>query len=156
VIAEETFNKFTGIMTGDILAKLEGSHDSLKRFEFPDKPSKLIVLGTLGDRTTDNSTDILDQERTLSSVKNNSLAIRFLTDPKSGKISVIPSFSLYYRVYPTFQEQKDFVEKNYEAMPEEVELAKIWKRKDIEVNELVFNITEKWKKEAITRLILRT
>jgi len=32
VIAEETFNKFTGIMTGDILAKLEGSHDSLKRF----------------------------------------------------------------------------------------------------------------------------
>jgi len=28
-------------------------------------------------------------------------------------------------------------------MPEEVELAKIWKRKDIEVNELVFNINRK-------------
>jgi len=66
-----------------------------------------------------------------------------LTDPKSGKISVIPSFLSITGCIQRFQEQKDFVEKNYEAMPEEVELAKIWKRKDIEVNELVFNINRK-------------
>ena len=139
---EKELSKFVDIMVDDILGKLEGAHPLFERVEVPDKPSKIIVLGTLGDKSTDYSTQRPNQERTMSSVKNNSLAVKFLTDKDNEKIEIAPSFSLYYRVYPTFQEQTEYTEKNYEIVPEKVEIARIWKRKDITVDEVIFNISE--------------
>lgn len=135
---ETVHSKFLEIMVDDILGKLEGSHQLFERLEIPDKPSKIIVLGTLGDISTDYSPQIQDHERTLSSVKNNSLAVKFLTDKDNGKIGIIPTFSLYYRVYPTFQEQTNYINKIYDTLPENVDIAKIWKRKDVTINELIF------------------
>jgi len=143
MMIEKELSKFVDIMVDDVLGKLEGSHPLFERIEVPDKPSKIIVLGTLGDKSTDYSTQSLNQERTLSSVKNNSLAVKFLTDKNNGKIRITPSFSLYYKVYPTFLEQTEYTEKNYETVPEKVEIARIWKRKDITLDEMIFNITEK-------------
>jgi len=140
---ENELSKFVDIMVDDILGRLEGSHPLFKRIEVSDKPSKIIVLGTLGDKSTDYSTQRLNQERSLSSVKNNSLTVKFLTRTEGGKINIVPSFSLYYRVYPTFQEQIQYVEENYdEDIPENVEIAKIWKRKDIIMDEMIFDISE--------------
>lgn len=149
MVSNRELSKFVDIMVADILSKLEGTHQLFDRVELPDKPSKIIVLGTLGDKSTDYSIQTVNQERTLSSVKNNSLAVKFLTDAEDEKIGVIPSFSIYYRVYPTFQEQKKYVEKNYEQLPEKVEIARIWKRKDIELKEIIFNISEKQHEEEI-------
>ena len=53
----ENLEKFTQRMSIDILNKLNGSHSEFKRIELPDNPSKIIVLGTLGDRSTDHSED---------------------------------------------------------------------------------------------------
>jgi hypothetical protein len=145
---ETELSKFVDIMVDDILGKLEGSHPLFERIEVPDKPSKIMVLGTLGDKSTDYSTQRPNQERTLSSVKNNSLSVKFLTD-KEGKLGIVPTFSLYYRVYPTFQEQTEYTEKNYETVPEKVEIARIWKRKDITLDELIFNITEETHEKEI-------
>ena len=142
MIKESYLSNFVDIMVNDILGKLEGSHPLFERIEVPDKPSKIIVLGTLGDKSTDYSTQRLNQERTLSSVKNNSLAVKFLTDTDEQKIGIIPSFSIYYRAYPTFHEQKEFVKKNYETVPEKVEIPRIWKRKDITIDEMILNVLE--------------
>lgn len=145
---EKELSKFVDIMVNDILGKLEGSHPLFRRIEVPDKPSKIIVLGTLGDKSTDYSTQGPNQERTMSSVKNNSLAIKFLIDKDNEKIGIVPTFSLYYRVYPTFQEQTEYAKKNYKTVSEKIEIARIWKRKDITVDELIFNISdEKHEKE---------
>jgi len=139
---EKALSEFVDIMAKDILNKLDGSHTTFERIDLPDIPSKIIVLGTLGDKSTDYSPENLQQERTLSSVKNNSLAVRFLTSATEGKLGITPSFSLYYRVYPTFKEQKAYVKRNYDKVPEKVEIAKIWKRKDITLNGIDFNISE--------------
>ena len=58
-----------------------------------------------------------------------------------GIVMVKPSLSLYYRVYPTLGEEKAYVDKNYEEIPEKVELARIWKRHDCEFEPFTINIS---------------
>ncbi len=139
--------KFSELMIKDILGKLEGSHKESERLEV-DLPSKLIVLGTLGDRSKNYSSSddsvitSVNKARTISSVKNNSMTVKFLIHTGTEEeIKVVPSFSLYYRVYPTYAEQKKHVEGYYgNHLPEKVELTKIWKRIDlINYPEVVFS-----------------
>lgn len=147
---EKELSRFVDIMVDDILGKLEGSHPLFKRFVSPDKPSKTIVLGTLGDKSTDYSKQGLNQERTITSVKNNSLSVKFLTEKDDVKLTIRPIFSLYYRVYPTFQEEIDYINMlPNDKVPENVEIAKVWKRKDIIAHEMVFNLTEEKQEKQI-------
>ena len=52
----------------------------------------------------------------------------------------MPSLSLYYRVYPTLEEEKAYISKNYDEIPEKVELAMIWKRHDCEFGRFTIEI----------------
>lgn len=138
---EESRNEFTNLMTTEILYKLNGSHSNFLRFESRDKPSRSIILGTLGDKSKDySSEDPLGNRRTASSVKNNSLSIKFLLNEEDENITVKPTLSVFYKVHPTFKEQISYWDKNSEKIKENMDLAHIWKRKDIEFDDINFHL----------------
>ncbi len=138
-----SYEKFTNTLANDVLCKLDGSHDKFKRFETPHKPSKVIILGSLGDRESNFSGGkIVETKRTLTSVKNNSLSVKFLVKDLKGNLCIKPSISVYFEVYPTFKEQIDYISKKYDEMPQKVEIARIWKRKDLKIDSLEFNLSE--------------
>lgn len=85
---ESSYNNFINTMANEIFSKLNGTHPNFKRFEFPDSPSKIIILGTLGDKSKDYSSCISDTTRTLTSVKNNSMSVKFLTKDNKGIVMV--------------------------------------------------------------------
>ena len=95
MLMKNCYKNFVDILSKEILSKLNGTHPNFKRVEFPDSPSKIIILGTLGDKSKDYSSCISsDTTRTLTSVKNNSMSIKFLTKGNNGAIMVKPSISL--------------------------------------------------------------
>mgnify|MGYP000070602420 CR=1 FL=1 len=132
-------NNFIEIMAENVLSKLDGSHPDFSRLEVPDKPSKGIILGTLGDSSKDYSVGI-GTERTLTSVKNNSMSVKFLARG-DGILKVKPSLSLYYRVYPTWEEERSYVKRTYDELDKTVELARIWKKHECHFEEISFNLT---------------
>jgi hypothetical protein len=134
-------NKFVNLMKTEILSKLNATHEDFRRFELSDEPSKIFIIGTLGDRSKDFS-PTGDTARTLTTVKNNSMSIRFLTGDREGAIYVRPSISLYYRTYPTYEEEKAFVKKRYEKTPEKVRIARIWKRYVCSFNPIEVDISK--------------
>jgi len=140
---ESVYTKFVEAMAKEILSKLNGTHPNFKRIEFFDKPSKIIILGTLGDKSKDYSLDVSDTARTLTSVKSNSMSVKFLTEEKLGTIIVKPSLSLYYRVFPNLEDEKAFINKNYKNLPEKVEIARIWKRHDCLFEPIIVDISKK-------------
>lgn len=139
MISQEISNSFTELLSNDILLKLNGTHPKFDRIETPDKPSKIIVIGTLGDKSTDYSINE-DEKRTSSSVKNNSISIKFLTYKINGEVTINTSISLFYRVYPTYLEQTKFITENYTTEEKNFELAKIWKRMDYSIKPFRHNI----------------
>ncbi len=131
----------------DIIQKLEGSHSNFSRLEIPDSPAKIIILGSLGDSGTDRSGG-KNQERTLSSVKNNSMTIKFLVS-QLGEIIIQPSVSVYYRVYPTYEEQKKYVEQYCDTESDVVQLARIWKRANFDLISANVTLSEQEQKLPI-------
>ncbi|MCJ7445993.1 MAG: DnaJ domain-containing protein [Methanotrichaceae archaeon] len=133
--------KFAKIMADNVISKLNGSNDEFVRLELADNPSKFVVLGTLADSSKDFSI-VGERERTASSVKNNSMSIRFLTNNKSGILKVKPSLSIYYRVYPNYLEQKEFSINHEISYNEKIDLAKIWKKLECDFEEGVFSLSD--------------
>lgn len=132
-IKANKYSKFANLLTKDVLDKLKGQHKKFERFESFDKPSKSIFIGTLGD--------VIEEEKIASitskpNVKNNSLSLKFLLKDIKDKITVIPKLSVYYRVYPTFKEQTNYLEQNNYEKSDSVPLAHVWERKDLEFEPL--------------------
>lgn len=125
---DNNYYKFAKIMADEVISKLNGSNEEFLRLETPDKPSKIIILGTLGDSSKDFSTPG-EEERTLTAVKNNSMSIRFLIKDKLESLKAKILLSLYYRVYPSWDEELEYSRKYHEDS-KKLELAKIWKRHD--------------------------
>lgn len=142
-VKSTSFEKFLDELNKDILEKLEGSHDSFKRFQTSQKPSKNIVIGTLGDKSKDYSPTVEDEERTLTTVKNNSMTLKFLIE-NSGVIDTYISVSLFYRVYPTHEEQKEYNEKR-----DEEGLAKIYKRRDVKIGPINLDLSKDYDEKKI-------
>lgn len=136
----KSYNKFAELMVDDVINKLRGSHDTFSRFESKDKPSRTIVLGTLSEENRDAYTESSGSQKSKSSVKNNSLSIKFLIKEENATLTVKPSLSVFYRVYPNFEEQVKYIDKKIgEITTETVDIAFIWKRKDLNFDEIVFN-----------------
>ena len=96
----------------------------------------------LGDKSKDYSSCISgDTTRTLTSVKNNSMSVKFLTKENKDVVIAKPSLSLYYRVYPTLEEEKAYISKNDDEISEKVELARVWKRYDCEFEPFTIEIS---------------
>ena len=115
------YKRFADVLAGDVLSKLEGSHYDFSRFKSINKPSRSIILGSLSDAS-------IKRNRSKTSVKNNSLAVKFLLNELSNSFEIIPSFSVFYRVFPTFEEQKKYhAENNQDNMSQ---FSRVWKRKE--------------------------
>lgn len=70
-------------------------------------------------------------------MKNNSLAVKFLLKQLSNSFEIIPSFSVFYRVFPTFEEQKKyFNEHNNDNMSK---FSRVWKRKQFKCDPIILN-----------------
>lgn len=115
-------------MVNEILDKLKGKNKQFERFESQSKPSRNIILGSLADSNKDESTD---DQSIKPPIKNNSLSVKFLLKDIKDKFTVIPKLSVYYRVYPTYDEQMGSLNEKEIESNEKVNLAFIWKRKDI-------------------------
>ncbi|MFW9939417.1 MAG: helicase-related protein [Candidatus Thorarchaeota archaeon] len=108
-----------------VLQMLNGSHESCERIHLFQKPSKQFIIGSLADSSKDYTAGESIGEaktQTKSALRHNSLSIFFLIgrDVK-GTVMVKPSCSLFYKVFPTYDEQKEYIEKvNREAMFESV------------------------------------
>jgi len=129
MIPHQKYEMFVKAMLEKILSKLNGSDESFERFIFPDKPSKIIVIGSLADSSKDFSQKG-DNTRTLTTVRNNSLTVKFLISKnEASNIEILPSCSVFFRVFPSFKETIENVE-NMEYF-DEIELPKVWQRKNL-------------------------
>lgn len=139
----KSYKQFANVLVDDVLSKLDGSHDKFKRFETAHKPSKIIILGSLGDRDSNFSAgNVIETKRTLTSIKNNSLSVKFLVKDLNGSIKIKPSASVYFEVYPTFNEQKKYVSKKYDKIPQKVEVARIWERKNVHIDNFEIDLSK--------------
>ena len=113
--------------------KLIGKHDDFKRFRETYTPSRTVFVGNL------KGSNDLDLNNSKSGASN-SLSLKFLLKDITDDINVNLSLSLFYRVYPTFDEQQKFLEINYDKSQsyKTYDFANIWKRKDISINTINF------------------
>ncbi|HHY00178.1 MAG TPA: hypothetical protein GX531_02210, partial [Methanothermobacter sp.] len=125
-------SKFANILANDVLDKLKGQNEKFNRFESFDKPSKSIFIGTLGDVVEDKQ--ITSNNK--SDVKNNSLSLKYLLKDIKDNITVIPTLSVYYRVYPTYEEQIEHLNLEDYEKTDSIPLAHIWVRKDLKFKPL--------------------
>lgn len=124
------YKRFADVLAGDVLSKLEGSHYDFSRFKSINKPSRSIILGSLSDAS-------IKRNRSKTSVKNNSLAVKFLLNELSNSFEIIPSFSVFYRVFPTFEEQKKYhAENNQDNMSQ---FSRVWKRKEFKCDPIILD-----------------
>ena len=100
---------------------LSGEHESCRRIHLYQKPSKQFIIGSLADSSKDYSVGEsigTAKIQTKTALRHNCLSIFFLI-PKEVKGTVIikPSCSVFYNVFPTYEEQKEFIENvNRESM----------------------------------------
>ena len=128
----KTYEKFGNILVEDVLAKLTASHPSFERIHFDGFPSNNVLIGTLG---AISNIDDDEEEGTSSTVLfPNSLTAKFLVEDFSSAISLDLKFYLYYRVYPTFEEQKN----NTPSNRKRVRFCPIWKREEVKES-VLFN-----------------
>ena len=131
-IKAKDYSNFANILAEEILNKLKGQHERFERFESFDKPSKSIFIGTLGDVVEDKQIT----SNSKSDLKNNGLSLKFLLQDIQDNITVIPKISVYYRVYPTYKEQIEYLDLDNYEKNDSIPLAHIWVRKDLEFEPL--------------------
>lgn len=136
------YNNFTKDLLDDVLTKLNGTHPNFQRVLCPDKPSKIIVLGSLGDKSKDYSEVAGEETRTLTSVKNNAMTIKFQTKrDKLSNLKITPTCSIFCRIQPTLEEQLEDLDSASE-IPKEVELAKVYKRMKCKFDEITLTSSD--------------
>lgn len=131
------YSRFANILSDNVLDKLIGIDNSFERFNSYQYPSRSFFIGSLNGFNKENSEneDSFDK----NSFITNSMSIKFLLKDFMGPISIKIKLSIFYRVYPSFQEQKDHInslEKVNEDKP--FNLARIWKRQDINFSDITF------------------
>lgn len=122
-IKYKTYEKFGNILADDVLNKLTGVHPNLERSSFDSFPSNDILIGTLNGLA-----DTEDDEQSNNFLFPNSITTKFLIEDFISDITVDLKFNVFYRVYPTYEEQKAFVEKREYK---KVRFYPIWKRMEI-------------------------
>lgn len=123
-IKYRTCEKFGNILVHNVLDKLTGMHKDFDRISFHEPPSNNILIGTLGGVNEENTEN--------ESIFPNSLSLKFLLEEFQSEISFDLDFYLYYRVYPSYEEQFNQSIKN---MSKKMRFSRIWKKKKIHITE---------------------
>ncbi|HEC37812.1 hypothetical protein LCGC14_1097230 [marine sediment metagenome] len=97
-----------------VLEMLSASHESCERISLFQKPSKQFIIGSLADSSKDYAVGEGIGENKVqakSALRHNSMGIIFLLEKsKLESISVKISCSVFYRVFPTYDEQLGYTE----------------------------------------------
>jgi len=149
--ATKDLSNFVKIMSKEILEKLEGTHPTFIDLKVESKPSQFIIIGTLGPAySKDKGLSIYEERKSTTIVVNNSMTVKFLVDniSKTDKISIIPSFSVYYKIKERnekeINENKEKVKQNVkdgEESNNRIPNGK-WIRRDIKRNEMIFDLSK--------------
>ena len=98
-----------------VLGMVSGRHDSCRRIHLFQKPSRQFIIGSLADSSkayTVGKPTGKNKIQTKSALRHNSLSLFFLVKRTyHGNISIIPTCSVFYKIFPDFKEQKDYLEK---------------------------------------------
>lgn len=104
-ISEKTIDEnFVCLAVNEISKELLGISDNFDRV-IGVKPSKKIFIGTLSEKSD-------DYKEWKTMIAPYSMSVEFLvpkSDIESGSLTIIPSFDLYCRVFPTYDEQCNFL-----------------------------------------------
>lgn len=135
-IKYKTYEKFGNIFVDNILDKITGVHPDFERIAFYEPPSENILIGTLGGSydvsKTDKTKDEMhhfEKETNDDSIFPNSLSVKFLLEKFSSEMTVNLSFYIFYRVYPTYEEQ---IAHANESKNKNIGFFRVWKRKKID------------------------
>lgn len=130
-MSELIYEKFGKILSDDVVQKLVGIHDDFKVYHHQLLPSKNILIGALLPKPIE-SDDFIERSKDL-----NSISVKCLLKDDVSPINVDISFSVFYRIFPSFQQQiKDF---NIQGNKKNYSMERIWKRIDIKINNLLIN-----------------
>ena len=123
-----------------VLDMVSAGHESCKRIHLYQKPSKQFIIGSLADSSKDYTAGSPTGEnkiQTKSALRHNSLSIFFLIKRTyNGKISINPSCAVFYKVFPDYKEQKDYIDKlnavdMYESVRKDPGFKTYYKRLDV-------------------------
>lgn len=122
------FENFADIMSNDVLCKLVGDHDNFNRF-FANLPSDDIFVGNIAEKLNPEHDDYEFKKRYLT----NSESVKFLLKELKDDIDVDIIFNVYYRVFPTYEEQKAHKINYYNS--DNIALVPVWQKKEVTFNE---------------------
>ena len=98
-MSELIYEKFGKILSNDVVQKLVGVHDDFKIIRHHSLPSKNILIGALLPKPVESDSSIE------SSKDLNSISVKCLLDEISSPLNIDISFSVFYRIFPTFEQQ---------------------------------------------------
>ena len=131
IMSELIYEKFGKILSNDVVQKLVGAHDEFKLTQHHTLPSKNILIGELLPRSIES------EESTSNSKDLNSISVKCLLKDEISPINIDLSFSVYYRVFPSFEQQVEGIKNqgNKKRYP----LERVWKRKDFSISNLLID-----------------
>ena len=127
-MSELIYEKFGKILSNDVVQKLVGAHDDFKITKHHSLPSKNILIGALLPKSSNSDTFIVNSKDL------NSISVKCLLDGDLSSLNINLSFSIFYRIFPSFEQQiegiKEQGDKKYYSME------RVWKRKDFSISNL--------------------
>jgi hypothetical protein len=96
-----------------VIDMLSANHESCERISLFQKPSKQFIIGSLADSSKDYSLGSSIGENKIqakSALRHNSMSIFFLINNNSNEqITILSKCSVYFKAFPTFEEQYEFI-----------------------------------------------
>lgn len=131
-MSEITYEKFGKILSNDVVEKLVGSHDDFKIItDRSTLPSKQILIGALTPKSIE--TEIGNEKST----DLNSISVKCLIADKVSPMNLDISFSIFYRIFPSFEQQTSDIEENDDK--KKYPMKNIWKRHDCTINDVLID-----------------
>ena len=132
-MSELIYEKFGKILSNEVVQKLVGAHDDFKITKHHSLPSKNILIGALLSKSNES-------DKTKGNMKDlNSISVKCLLEEVVSSINVDISFSIFYRVFPTFEQQVKSIEE--QGNKQNYSMERVWKRKDFSLNGLSIDLS---------------
>lgn len=130
-MSELIYEKFGKILSNYVVQKLVGAHDDFKIIKHHSLPSKNILIGELLPKSVETDMSIE------SSKDLNSISVKCLLNEINSPLNIDVSFSVFYRIFPTFEQQLGGIKEQKDKKTYSME--RIWKRKDFSVHNLLID-----------------
>ena len=130
--------KFGDLLTEFVLNKLTGQHEDFKRKEYPSLPSNEITIGVLFGEKIDDE-DELEKIKDNLTFRSKTNSIKFLLNDLNNPPKIETKLSIFYRIIPSYEDKKKYIETKNFFNEKEYPIARIWKRYDITFDQITFN-----------------